>query len=211
MSFLTYQLFLFRYFEKGALQVTSMPASDVYLNSELIGRAPFCKCEAGDMIPRGEYVIRLVPTDRSLNFFEEKVVIQKGVLTVVDRIFAPGGRSETSIISLDPLEDKKTSQIRVMSIPSGVEVLFNNRSVGRTPLLLKTVPISEHRLTLRKDGYKEKTTALLTTSGYEVIAFMQLAVGVSEHVLATASAIQETPEATSQASPSSRVLDTILQ
>ncbi|MBI2034444.1 MAG: PEGA domain-containing protein [Candidatus Levybacteria bacterium] len=193
--FLTYQLFLFRFFEKGALQITSIPPSDVYLNSELIGKTPICKCDAGNMISRGEYVIRLVPNDSRLNYFEEKVVIQKGLLTVVDRVFALGGGSESSIVSLNPLADKNTSQIRIISIPNDAEVLLNNKSLGKTPILLKAVPATEHRLTIRKDGYKEKTTALLTTDGYELTAVMQLAVGIPSYdVLATSSAESSSSE-----------------
>src|SRR3989344_7102098 len=186
-GFLGYELFFYRFFEKGALQVTSLPASDVYLDGEHIGRTPFCKCK-DDPLPRGEYLIRLVPNDSKLNYFEEKVVIKKDLVTLVDRVFASGGGSESSILSLDPLDDKKTSQIRIISIPNDTEVFLNNRSVGKTPILLKAVPQAEHRLTLRKDGYKEKTTALLTTDGYEIIAVMQLAVGMPPNVLATSSA-----------------------
>lgn len=188
ITFLAYQLFLFRFFEKGALQVTTIPQSEAYLNAELIGRTPFCKCKAGDLIPRGEYVIRLVPTDRKLDFFEEKITIQKGLVTVVDRVFAAGGGSESSIISLEPIQDKKTSQIRILSIPDDAEVILNNRPVGKTPILIKAVPAVEHRLVLRKEGYKEKITALLATNGYELTAIMQLAVGLPEYVLATSSA-----------------------
>lgn len=187
-GFLAYELYVYRYFEKGALQVTSLPPSDVYLEGELIGKTPFCKCEGNNMLPRGEYIIRLIPKDSSLEFIEEKINIYKGLLTVVDRTFAAGGKSEMSIISLTPLADKTSSQIRIISIPDGVDVFLNNKLVGKSPLLLKAVPESQHMLTLQKDGYKKKTTALLTTKGYEVNAIMQLAVE-SRYVLATSSAI----------------------
>ena len=40
---------------KGALQVTSSPQSDVYLDGKLIGSTPLCKCENKDMISTGEH------------------------------------------------------------------------------------------------------------------------------------------------------------
>ena len=48
---------------KGALQVTSVPQSNVYINNAFIGQTPLCKCDAQNLLPTGEYTIRLVPVD----------------------------------------------------------------------------------------------------------------------------------------------------
>src|SRR6266700_8433578 len=85
--FLGIQFYLNIRSEKGALQVTSSPPSKVYLNDGYLGQTPLCKCQASDMVVPGEYTIRLVPTDSSLQEFAEKVTISQGVLTVVDRKF----------------------------------------------------------------------------------------------------------------------------
>src|SRR5438105_4070187 len=73
---------------KGALQVTSLPKSNVFLNGKMVGQTPLCKCEGTNMLPVGSYTIRLEPQDTTLSAFEEKIKITKSILTVVDHTFA---------------------------------------------------------------------------------------------------------------------------
>src|SRR5579883_2138609 len=69
---------------KGALQVTSTPKASVFLNGKLLGQTPFCKCNLPDMIPVGDYTIKIVPQDTNLQPFEQQIPINKSVITVVD-------------------------------------------------------------------------------------------------------------------------------
>src|SRR5579863_3914253 len=117
--FLGIQYYLTIRAEKGALQVTSSPTSKVYLNDEYLGQTPLCKCQAADMVTPGDYTIRLVPADTSLQEFQGKITISQGVLTVVDRKFGINAQSEGSIISLTPLDNSTTSQLLVVSFPQG--------------------------------------------------------------------------------------------
>lgn len=91
-AFGMYLLFFSKDVGKGALQVTSLPESNVYLNGKLLGKTPLCKCESKDLLSTGDYTIRLVPLDPNLSqdTFEQKVTITKSVLTVVDRTFGQG-------------------------------------------------------------------------------------------------------------------------
>src|SRR5258706_8023174 len=68
---------------KGALQVTSVPQATVFLNDKEIGKTPLCKCDQQDTLPTGQYTIKLVPKDSSLETYEEKISINPSVLTVV--------------------------------------------------------------------------------------------------------------------------------
>ena len=103
--------FLDRQTGKGALQVTSVPQSKVYLDNKLIGTTPFCACDSTQMLSVGDYSVKLVPATSSFRPFEDKVTISKGTLTAVDRTFADGGSSDGSIISLIPLDNKKDIEI----------------------------------------------------------------------------------------------------
>lgn len=166
--------FVFKKEAKGALQVTSKPKSNVYLNGKIIGQTPLCKCDASDMLEEGEYTIRLVPLEGSQKDFEEKIKISKSVLTVVDRTFGSGASSEGSIISLNPLEDSKLLQLLVLSFPDNVEVFIDGSPAGRTPLLLKNITESDHEVRLSKSGYQEKTIRIRAVLGYKltVLAFL---------------------------------------
>lgn len=160
----------------GALQVTSVPKSNVFLNNTLIGQTPLCKCSGNQLLPTGTYTIRVVPLSGSDQPFEQKITITKAVLTVVDRTFGQGATSEGSIITLTPLTSGTVTagQLRVTSFPSGASITFDGNSSGQTPLTVPSVVASDHDLLLTKPGYSDKTIRIHTVNGYllSVIAFL---------------------------------------
>jgi len=151
------------------------------------------------MLPTGEYTLRLVPKDNNLLPYEEKITINKALLTVVDRKFGSQATSEGSIITLSPINDKERAEILVLSLPEGAQVLLDNDPVGETPITLEDVTASRHELKLRKDGYKEKSIPILTTKGYRLQATIYL--GIDE-----TAALSPTP--TPPASPSGTITPT---
>jgi hypothetical protein len=190
---------------KGALQVTSIPKSKVYLDGKLVGTTKFCTCEASQMLPPGDYNLKLVPTEGNFQAFEEKITINKSTLTAVDKIFADDGIGEGSIISLSPLTEKKNVEILVISLPDKANVFLDSNPVGVTPLLLKQVSESDHDLRLTREGYKSKSVRIKTALGFQLNSLIFL--GVKPDLSASLSALVESlPVATSSASVS--ILDT---
>jgi hypothetical protein len=161
---------------KGALQITSVPKSKVYLDGKLIGETPLCKCEYPNLIDSGIHDIKLVPSQSNLNTFEDKIKIFPSVLTVVDRSFGQGALSEGSIITLYPTSDKD-AEISVISFPDKVEVALDNDPSGTTPLLLKDQTESDHEIKLTKDGYKDKSIRIRAIKGYRLEATVFLSIG----------------------------------
>ncbi len=193
--FFSYRFFFTHKNEKGALQVTATPQSKVYLNGTLIGETPLCKCEQQDMLSVGGYTVKLVPKEGKYSDFQEKIKIERSVLTVVDRRFGSGGNavlgasSEGSIISLSPLKDSKSVELLVLTIPDKVDISLDNVPVGTSPLLLKNITISDHTLKLQKSGYKEKTVRIRTPMGYKLTANIYLGIDdIAEEPTPTASA-----------------------
>jgi len=180
--------------EKGALQVTSVPASKVYLNGRLLGSTPLCKCELKDMIQSGDYTVKLVPVQGNLGPFEQKITISPKVLTVVDRVFGPQGVANGSIISLNPISDKKDAQISIISFPDVTTVFLDNNLEGQTPLLLKNITESDHELKLAKEGYKDKIVRIRTVLGYKLDALIFL--GINPDVATASAASISSPSAT---------------
>lgn len=176
LIFLLVQSVLLRGNDKGALQVTAAPLSKVYLNGKYLGQTPLCKCTDNDMVGTGEYTIKVVPQSGNFGEFQEKITISKSILTVVDRKFGAGAASEGSIITLEPLKEGNQRQLLVTSIPNNVEVLLDNNSAGFTPLLIKDITDSDHKLTLRKSGYTDKEVSIRTPSGYKLVASVYLGV-----------------------------------
>jgi len=191
--------FLDRKTGKGALQVTSVPKTSVYLNNKLIGTTPFCACDLAQMLDIGDYVIKLVPIDGKFGPFEEKIKINKSTLTVVDRTFAENGGSDGSIISLIPASDKKDVEILVVSLPDKANVFLDSNPVGITPLLLKQVSESDHDLRLTLDGYKDKSIKIKTALGFRLSSLIFLGVNPDLSASPVAS-VEASPTATSSAS-----------
>lgn len=161
----------------GALQVTAVPVSSVYLNGKLIGKTPLCKCEGKDMLPSGNYALKLVPlAGDNLTAYEENISITKGILTVVDRTFGVGEFSSGSVITLVPLTDQKATQVFIASFPSGAAVSLDGNMSGTTPLLIKTLTDSDHDLLLSKDGYNSKTVHIHAVTGYQLKAIITLGI-----------------------------------
>ena len=174
--FFGYQFFFNREIGKGALQITSVPESSVFLDNVFIGKTPLCKCEGKDTLPVGDYAIKLVPKEEFLSPFAEKITIRKSVLTVVDRTFGKGSDSSGSIISLTPLSNYQSRELAVLSIPEGVEVYLDSIKVGKTPYSSTSITSSDHELRLSKTGYNDKIVRIKITDGYKLTAAITLSV-----------------------------------
>ena len=191
--------FLDRKTGNGALQVTSVPSSKVYLENKLVGTTPFCACDLKRMLPVGDYTVKLAPLTGNFGTYEEKITINKSTLTVVDRSFAKKGDSDGSVISLIPIDDKKESEIMVVSLPDKADVFLDSNPVGVTPLLLKQVSESDHDLRIKLDRYKDKTLKIKTALGFRLSSLIYL--GINPDLSASSSAsVVISPTATSSAS-----------
>ena len=184
---------------KGALQVTSVPQSEVYLNGKLLGKSPLCKCDTSEMLPTGDYSIKLVPMDNSYPSYEDKISINPSVLSVVDRTFSDPGKASGSIITLSPVSNKN-AQLFISSFPDGVTVQLDNNNSGMTPLLLQNITQSDHEIDLSKEGYKTKIVRIHGVSGYKLSVMATL----SADAVSTATSIP-TPTASLSAAPTPTV------
>lgn len=188
---------------KGALQVTSVPPSSVYLNNKFIGQTPLCECDGKNLLPSGDYTIRLVPSNTQFTPFEQKITITKSVLTVVDRTFGEGATSEGSIITLSPLSNNNSSSVSISSIPSDANLTLDGNPIGKIPQQIDNVVISDHDITVSKVGYKDKTIRIHTVKGYmlSVLAFLAIdpaaiAATSSAQSIASSSAVPEVTKVT---------------
>lgn len=192
---------------KGALQVTSVPKSKVYLDGKLLGETPFCKCEQNDTLDTGEYTIKLVPDNNKFSPFESKITISPSVLTVVDRTFGEGGLSQGSIIDLTPISDKNEAQILVVSFPDKANIYLDNNLSGTSPLLLKNVTESDHEIKLSKEGYKEKAVRIRAIKGYKLESIVFLSIN-QDLTNSSSSALPELSPVPSASQNQVTILDT---
>ncbi|OGH13576.1 MAG: hypothetical protein A3H50_00190 [Candidatus Levybacteria bacterium RIFCSPLOWO2_02_FULL_37_10] len=187
-------LFLNQNLGKGALQVTSVPKSQVYLNGQLIGETPLSKRDPKDGIPIGNYRIRLVPKEGNSKSYDEQITINKSTLTVVDRTF--GESASGSVITLTPLSNKKETEVMVISFPDKTNIFLDNNPEGKTPILLKNVTESDHELKLAKEGYLDKTLRIRATSGFRLksVVFLSVNPNVASFSAQTSLSVPQTPK-----------------
>ena len=186
---------------KGALQVTSLPASTVYINGKPLGKTPLCKCDSTEMLPVGDYTIKLVPLDSSLSSYEDRITINPSVLTVVDRTFGDVGKSSGSVITLSKISQPHLAQLFVTSFPYGATVSVDNNTAGSTPQLVSSITDSDHDIVISKDGYLSKTIRIHGVLGYKLNALIYLATDVTNASSSSATATEQpiaSPSATAQ-------------
>lgn len=193
---------------KGGLQVTSVPASTVYLNGQPLGKTPLCKCDTSDMLPVGDYTIKLVPLDSSFATYEDRISINPSVLTVVDRTFGDVGKSSGSVITLSKITQATVAQLFVSSFPYAATITVDNNTVGATPQLVASITDSDHDIVISKDGYLSKTIRIHGVLGYKLNALIYLATDVTSAASTSASLQQPiaSPSATTQ--PTVTILST---
>lgn len=193
---------------KGALQVTSLPASTVYLNGKPLGKTPLSKSDATDMLPVGDYTLKLVPLDSSLPTYEDRITINPSVLTVVDRTFGDVGKSSGSVITLSKIGQSNLAQLFITSFPYGADISVDNNSVGATPQLVSSITDSDHDIVVSKDGYKSKTIRIHGVLGYKLNALIYLATDVTS--ASSSASAQSQPLASPSASlePTVTILST---
>lgn len=174
--------------ERGALQITSNPQSKIYVDSVYKGTTPLCFCPKNgeldeknmqEMLSVGNHTIRLVPEKGNFPEFQENIILEKGVLSVIDRKFAEGASSEGFVITLSDIHDKTANELSVLSIPDEADVLLDKEEKGKTPLHLKNLTISDHILTLRKPGYKSKTIRIHSVNNYRLLTKGYLGIDLS--------------------------------
>lgn len=154
---------------KGALQITTNIKAEVFLDGQLIGQTPLCKCTQDQTIDVGEYEVKVVPQDKSQTTFTAKIRIEPGVLTAVERTFLPGGLSSSYVLTLEKI-DEETPQLFVGSLPEGALVTIDSVSSGATPLSINDISASEHEIEIQKEGFSKKTIKIRAVPGYKLVA-----------------------------------------
>lgn len=191
LIFLGFVLLINRQGGKGALQVTSKPKAQVFLDENMIGETPLALTELPELLDVGEYRLRIVPIDKNLRPYEDKITIYKGALTVVDRTFEKALQASTgSVITLTDIDDKSKSEIMIISFPKDAQVILDGNDMGVTPKLIEDVTISDHEIKIIKDGYREKVVKVKAVPGkrIEVTATLGLRTDLTEQEEATVSA-----------------------
>lgn len=171
--------------QKSGLQVTSTPQATVYLDGNSLGLTPVLE----ETLKPGEYTIKLVPSDTTIQPWEAKITLQNGVLTVIDRkLSAIPDQSSGYILSFEKLNNKKGVQLAVTTLPDSVTVSVDGKPEGFTPVSLDTVDEGDHTILLSSPGFEDKLVRARAVKGFRLTITSQLAKKAAPPVEASPSA-----------------------
>ena len=115
----------------GRLRViTNVQQADVYLNGQFKGKTPLLV----DSLSVGDHGLKVKKT-KYLEYFR-KIKIKTAKETVLD------------------VELKKPGPVKILSVPLEANVYIDGEKKGITPIILTNLDPGEHKLELRKEGYK---------------------------------------------------------
>ncbi len=127
----------------GTLKVVSpVPEAVVYVDGENVGQVPQTR-----EVPSGDHFV--VVNKKGFKQFEQKIRIEAGqTVSVTAELKAVGG-------------------IRILSTPSGADVLLDGAPIGKTPMVKEDVDVGQHVVMVQYPDYyqAEKT---VTVSGGEL-------------------------------------------
>lgn len=165
----------------AGLKVDSLPAGLVYLDGKEVGRTPY----ESEKLSSGEKTVKIVPeqTFGNLGPWEIKVKLVSGALAVVKKEFAEDeNKSSSYIISMEPLVDKKTASLLIVSIPDSAVVRLDNESKGFTPVSLDKLPDGDKTITLSSPDFTEKTINAKLFNGFKTVLNVKLAQATGEEI-----------------------------
>ncbi|MCJ7827842.1 PEGA domain-containing protein, partial [Patescibacteria group bacterium] len=159
--------------ERAALQVSSTPEAEVFLNGESQGKTPFYSTE----LKAGTYVIKLQPVDGSQGavVWEQEIDLPANIMTSINRQLKTDSQVASGrILSLEKTGDKKFSSIRVIADPEDATVFLNGESKGFSPYQ-EDLPEDKYQLKVDSSGYSEQSFEIKTVVGYRLNVMIKLA------------------------------------
>lgn len=155
----------------AALQITTTPTAEVFLNDERVGETPF----KSEKLKAQDYTVRLVPKEEGLVSWERTVTLQPSITTVINFEFAPDRQSiGGEILSLTKLANSEAVEIAVVSIPDNASVKIDGQPKGFAPLKIKNAVAGDHALLVSAPGYKQRRVDIKAVKGHRLTVEVQL-------------------------------------
>jgi len=185
----------------AGLKVDTTPPALVFVDNTQIGQSPLEK-----LFKPGEVTVKLIPnsTTVALSTYQTKVRLNPQVYTVIRRDFGKEeSESAGEIVTLEPQSAKTASLSVVVAGPDSASVLVDGQPQGFTPLIVNSITVGEHQITISAPGFTTRQIAAKSLAGYKLVINAKLAGSLPEPSptpeVSTASA---TPSPSPKSSPS---------
>jgi hypothetical protein len=156
----------------SAVRITAIPKATVFIDGKEKGKTPCCN----ENIAAGEHDIRLVADTSTFSSWQAKVKFSPQIMTVINRILGPSDiLSSGETIIMEPLSDRKNSELAIVSNPDSATVVIDNQDAGLTPFAQKNTSVGEHEVKISFPNHSQRVIKIKTKEGYRLVINVQLA------------------------------------
>jgi hypothetical protein len=141
----------------GTVSISSMPASTVWMDSNIQGTIPSSGVLTLYSIASGNHVFKV--TASGFSDWINTVFVQPNAVTPISAILSPLGGTPT------PAPVLKTGGFNIVSTPTGAEILIDNLFRGYTPSIIDGVSAGQHQVLLKYTGYIDYSTTVNVIAG----------------------------------------------
>lgn len=152
---------------KASLQITSDPQSKVLINGTEFGQTPFFS----DQLSAGQtYLVKIQSNSGS---YTQELKLLPNTLSIINRqLSLEDQKSQGETVSLT----KGSSGLKVLSFPDSAHVFIDGKFKGIAPLNIDNLQLGDHRVSIRKEGFIERSVRVHTQADYSVVVQTQLAI-----------------------------------
>lgn len=174
----------------AALQITTTPKAQVYLDGHLAGSTPLTKRD----IANGEHRLTIkTPTASWIS----TITTKSATMTVVNRLFDTNGTSSGEQFTL-----ASGKGLIIIGQPQGAAISIDGKEVGVSPLALPDLTPGLYELKVTAPGFAERILKVKISDGFVVLAAIDLPPTDSQMVTPSLSpSTTITPSKTTVASP----------
>ncbi len=158
---------------KAGLQIiTNGVKATVFLNDQYLDTAPLTE----KTIKPGTYQLKIQPNDPNLAPYETTIELKNGLLTVI--AWQLRSRTEFSggvIYEMEPIKNKRQSEVSFTTIPDGAVIKFNNQETQFSPIIITDVSPGNNEFEISLPSYETQKHTINVASGYRMLVTAKLA------------------------------------
>jgi hypothetical protein len=184
--------------QSGLQILTNDIPATIFLDGKQLSKTPFVDKE----IKPGEYTVLIQPEDPNLASYETKLTLRKGLLSVIT--WKPGSRPETSggvIYEMEPLKNKNSSELSIISVPDAAIVNVDGQSKGFAPVLIENISTGEHEYDVSLPSYETQKHTINVLPGHRMNVTVKLAKLEDTATSGTSTSTSTKTSPSAQASP----------
>lgn len=152
---------------KASLQITSDPQSKVLINGTEFGQTPFF---SDQLSANQTYQVKIQSNSGS---YTQELKLLPNTLSIINHQHSlDEQKSQGETISLV----KGSNGLKVLSFPNSAQVFVDGKFEGIAPLNIDNLQLGDHRVTVRKEGFVERSVRVHTRIDYSVVVNSQLAI-----------------------------------